>query len=105
MAYTYETTGLPYQLQNVYTPDFFLANGVIVETKGLFSPEDRRKMIAVKQQHPDLDIRICFMDARKKLSKAPASISYGQRADRHGFIWSSGRIPIEWLADEQVHPT
>ena len=26
-----------------YTPDFELDNGVIIETKGIFSPADRRK--------------------------------------------------------------
>lgn len=105
MEYSYESKELPYQLQNIYTPDFFLANGVVVEVKGLFSPEDRRKMVAVKSQHPKVDLRICFMDARKKLSKAPGSITYGQWATRHGFVWSSGRIPTEWLTNEQVHPT
>jgi hypothetical protein len=105
MEYSYESKELPYQLQNIYTPDFFLANGVVVEVKGLFSPEDRRKMVAVKNQHPKVDLRICFMDARKKLSKAPGSITYGQWATRHGFVWSSGRIQTEWLTNEQVHPT
>ena len=36
-----------------YTPDFVLDNGIIVETKGIFDSEDRRKHIAVREQHPE----------------------------------------------------
>ena len=42
-------------------PDFFLPNGVIIEAKGFFKPSDRRKMLAVKEAHPELDIRFVFM--------------------------------------------
>ena len=40
-----------------YTPDFVLNNGIIIETKGRFLAADRRKHIAIKKQHPELDIR------------------------------------------------
>ena len=43
-----------------YTPDFVLPNGVIIETKGLFTPSDRRKHILIQKQHPELDIRFIF---------------------------------------------
>ena len=43
-----------------YTPDFLLPNGIIIETKGRFTPEDRRKHLLIKKQHPDLDIRFVF---------------------------------------------
>ena len=43
-----------------YTPDFVLCNGIIIETKGMFTAADRRKHLAVKKQHPSLDIRFVF---------------------------------------------
>ena len=53
-------------------------------------------MLAVQKQHPDLDIRLCFQNAKDKISRAKRSITYGQWATRHGFKWSSGSIPQEW---------
>ena len=63
VTYEYESTKIAYQISHNYCPDFVLKNGVLVETKGHFSQEDRRKMVAVKTQHPDLDIRLCFQNA------------------------------------------
>ena len=99
LAFDYERQALPYKIEATYTPDFCLPNGVLVETKGHFSPEDRRKMLAVKAQHPDLDIRLCFQNCNVKLSKAPRSLTYGQWAERHGFIWCQGHIPTSWYGD------
>ena len=36
-----------------YTPDFILDNGIIIETKGIFDSEDRRKHMEVRKQHPE----------------------------------------------------
>ena len=44
----------------MYTPDFVLPNGIIIETKGRFTVADRRKHILIKKQHPKLDIRFVF---------------------------------------------
>ena len=46
-----------------YTPDFELDNGIIVETKGIFSASDRRKHVEIQRQHPKLDIRFVFCNA------------------------------------------
>ena len=79
-----------------YTPDFVLPNNVIIEAKGFLSPADRRKMKAVKAQHPDLDIRFIFQNAKNTLSKK-SKTTYGDWATKNGFIWSSGAIiPEEW---------
>jgi hypothetical protein len=100
LAFSYEGQALPYKIEAIYTPDFILPNGVIVETKGLFDSDDRRKMVAVKEQHPELDIRICFMRADVKLSRAPKSLTYWQWAERHGFLWCEGHIPATWYAQQ-----
>lgn len=97
LAYDYESQALSYKIEATYTPDFCLPNGVLVETKGHFSPEDRRKMLAVKEQHPHLDIRLCFQNADVKLSRAPRALTYWQWAERHGFLWCEGHIPTTWF--------
>ena len=50
-----------------YTPDFVLNNGIIIETKGMFTAADRRKHLAIKKQHPKLDIRFVFENSKRKL--------------------------------------
>ena len=102
LNFHYEGQALSYVIQAFYTPDFILPNGVIVETKGLFDSDDRRKMVAVKEQNPHLDIRLCFMKADVKLSRAPRSLTYWQWAERHGFLWSEGHIPTTWFDAVQV---
>ena len=56
-----------------YTPDFILPNGIIIETKGMFTTDDRRKHLAIKRQHPKLDIRFVFENGRRKLRKGAKS--------------------------------
>ena len=56
-----------------YTPDFVLSDGIIIETKGMFTAADRRKHLAIKKQHPELDIRFVFENSRRKLRKGAKS--------------------------------
>ena len=79
-----------------YTPDFVLDNGIIVESKGFFDTEDRRKHLAIKAQHPELDIRFVFSNAKAKLYKGSKS-RYCDWCDKHGFKWSNRVIPKRWL--------
>lgn len=94
IKFTYETLELPYVLHGVYHPDFMLPNGIIVEAKGLLDRESKRKMIAVKKQHPELDIRFVFQDADKKVPGTKHS--HGQWATRNGYVWAEGLVPEEW---------
>ena len=95
--FEYETLKLPYKVESVYTPDFILPNGVIIETKGWFKPEDRRKMLAVKRDHPDLDIRLVFQQPLNTLTK-DSKTTYAAWAEKHGFPWSDvHHIPPEWF--------
>jgi len=85
-----------------YTPDFLLPNGIIIETKGRFTPEDRMKHLAIKKQHPEIDIRFVFTNSRAKLRKGAKS-SYGDWCAKHGFLYADKDVPQEWL-DEKKKP-
>lgn len=45
---------------HTYTPDFTVTNNVYIETKGLWTGEDRKKAVLLKQQHPDKHILYVF---------------------------------------------
>ena len=97
VSFEYESTKVPYVLQCNYTPDFLLPNGVYLETKGQFTPEDRRKMLAVKAMHPDLDIRMVFQAPYNKIDKR-SKTTYAAWCERHGIKWAAYHsIPSEWL--------
>jgi len=53
----------------LYTPDFLLPNGILIETKGRFTVEDRKKHLEIQKQHPHLDIRFVFTNSRAKIRK------------------------------------
>lgn len=81
-----------------YTPDFELDNGIIIETKGIFSPADRRKHLEIQKQHPNLDIRFVFSNAQAKLYKGAKS-RYSDWCEQKGFKWAHRVIPEEWLKE------
>lgn len=87
----YETEKIPYVIAGHYIPDFIITTPmgkVYIETKGHFRPEAKRKMVAVKKQHPELDIRILFYRYSKP---------YERWATRHGFKFAFEHLPDEWL--------
>ena len=88
-----------------YTPDFVLPNGIIIETKGMFTVADRRKHKCIKKQHPDLDIRFVFTNSKCKLQKG-AKTSYAQWCIKHGFQYYDRIIPEDWLKEKgkNKHP-
>jgi hypothetical protein len=82
-----------------YIPDFILPNGIIVEAKGWLRPADRTKMRKVKEDNPNLDIRFVFQNANSKITKAKKSERYWEWAERLGFKWAEGNIPVEWWSE------
>ena len=81
-----------------YTPDFVLGNGIIIETKGRFVANDRRKHKEIKKQFPDLDIRFVFYNSKSKLYKGAKS-SYADWCDKYGFPYADKSIPDAWLQE------
>jgi len=105
--YDYENIKIEWEdlAYRTYTPDFVLYNGIIIETKGRFMAADRRKHIAIKKQHPKLDIRFVFTNSKAKLSKGAKS-SYADWCIKHGFRYYDRIIPEEWLKEKgkNKHP-
>ena len=97
---SYETNKIRYVPPvRTYTPDFFIEDhDFYVETKGLFSSEDRAKHLLIQKQHPDLDIRFIFMNSKKRLSKK-SKTTYAQWCDKHGFKYDVMRLPEGWMND------
>lgn len=101
VPYRYEEVVLPYTYPaeaKRYTPDFVLDNGLIIETKGRWVTQDRKKMRLIKEQYPDLDIRFVFSNSRSKISKS-SKTTYGMFCDKLGFPYADKFIPPEWLQE------
>ena len=99
VEYTYEKVKLKYirpASEHTYTPDFVLANGIIVETKGRFLLADRMKHLMVKKHNPELDIRFVFSNSNARISKA-SKTTYAMWCRKHGYLFADKTIPEEWL--------
>lgn len=96
----YETEKIKYTINEVrtYTPDFKLPNGIIIETKGRFTPDDRKKHLLIKEQYPDLDIRFVFSNSNNKIRKG-SKTSYADWCSKNGFLYTDKLIPEEWLEE------
>lgn len=91
VKFGYETERITYLLSGYYLPDFVIntpTGKVYVETKGYFRPEHKRKLVAVKRLHPELDIRLLFYTERVK------DVRWAQK---NGFRYAISTIPKEWL--------
>ena len=84
---------------HTYTPDFKLPNGIFVETKGRFMPEDRKKQLLVQFQRPDLDIRFVFSSSKAKITKG-SKTTYGDWCTKNGFKYADKLIPESWFNEE-----
>ena len=78
-----------------YTPDFVLDNGIIIETKGIFDSEDRRKHLAVREQHPELDIRFVFSNANQRVQGS--KLTCAKWCEKYNFKYAELDIPKEWM--------
>lgn len=101
VGFSFEELVIPYvkpEKPAKYTPDFVLANGIIIESKGRFLTEDRQKHLLVKKQHPEYDIRFVFSNSRTKISKR-SKTTYADWCDKNGFLYADKEIPDAWLKE------
>lgn len=106
VEFSYETERIRYTVEGNYIPDFKIrtATGktIYVETKGngrSFDGQARRKLRAVQEQHPDIDLRIVFYTDGKCGPKRKDGTYMRQMewAAKYGFKAAVMDIPQEWL--------
>lgn len=96
---TYETVRLPYTLKRYYLPDFVCrtaTGGVFfIEVKGYFRGTDRVKLKAVREAHPEADVRLLFAANNKISSKS--TMRYSDWCEKNGFTYAIKTIPDSWF--------
>jgi len=95
----YETTKIKYVIPeslHTYTVDFVLPNRIMVETKGRFVADDRKKHLLIQKQHPELDIRFVFQNSKVKINKG-SKTSYADWCNKNGFTFADKEVPEEWF--------
>ena len=108
VKFDYETIRIKwsYLSYRTYKPDFILSNGIIIEAKGFFQGKERTRALAIKKQHPSLDIRFVFGNCNNKLYTG-SKTTYAEWCDRNGFKYSDTTIPEEWIKEKgkNKHPS
>jgi hypothetical protein len=109
VEFEYESERLLYivpESKHNYTPDYIVitekGTKLYIEAKGNFTAADRKKMLLVVQQHPELDIRMLFM--RQNKIQRNSKTTYGSWCDKHGIKWavsSLGHVPETWVKGEE----
>lgn len=97
----FEQFYVPYRVpesSHTYLPDLLLPNGILIEGKGLWDSDDRKKHLLIRAQHPELDIRFVFTSSRTKLYKGSPT-TYGMWCEKNGFKYADKSIPLEWLKE------
>jgi hypothetical protein len=93
--YTYEKHTVRYLVPSRmarYTPDFVLPNGIVVETKGQWTPADRQKIELVVRQFPELELRMVFSNPNAKIQKA-SKTTYAMVCEKIGIPYAAKDIP------------
>ena len=104
----YETEKFPYSINHLYTPDFVITkkdgSKLYIEAKGngrQFDHSVRTKMISVRDQHPEIDLRILFF-SDGKIGPKRKDGSFMKQSDwaiKNNFKFAIGTVPIEWLKE------
>jgi hypothetical protein len=112
LSFDYEQLKLEYNVPArvaKYTPDFKVGT-IVIESKGAFGygpnrfsggdpAKERQKLLLIKAQHPNLDLRIVFQRASTKIYKGSPT-TYAKWATDNGFLWADkGAIPPEWIKE------
>ena len=104
LPFSYETDKFKYVIQSHYLPDFKIREGVYIETKGYFSGSNRSRMLAFKEQYPDITIFLVFQKPHNKINKN-SDTTYAEWSTKHGFEWSdiAKPLPRKWWFPEEKH--
>lgn len=105
VPYAYEPGKVPFTepaKARTYTPDFVLFhNGIVIDTKGRWETADRQKFKLLREQHPDLDLRLVFSNPLARIGKKSPT-TYAMYATKIGCKFAKETIPQSWI-DEPVN--
>ena len=100
---TYETDTVIYRIparDHKYTPDFKLQKPgggfFYVETKGIWTVQDRAKILLCIEQNPGIDIRMVFSNQNSRLYKGSPT-TYAMYCEKNGIKYAHKWIPDDWL--------
>ena len=96
LSFLYESRRIPYIIQRQYVPDFELSNGILIETKGRFTSEDRSKIRRVVQDDPKLVLILVFSRPYNTLSKKSRT-TYGDWCTKNSIVWFSFDGFVEFI--------
>lgn len=100
VTFDYESLKLKWHSEHIYTPDFVITTRsrkkIVIEAKGFFRPSDRMKIRAIKEQHPDIDLRFVFENPHRTISKK-SSTTYARWCEKKDIPWARYKVPQEWL--------
>ena len=98
----YESTKLEYTLpetKHKYLTDFEIGHNSFIEVKGRLMSSERKKYLAVRDQHPEITLRFFFDKSDNKLYKG-SKTTYADWCEKNSFEWTDIRrgLPPEWVA-------
>jgi len=101
---TYESLKIKYivpESNHTYTPDFHIPNtNIHIEAKGKFTAAERKKMLLVKEQHPELRFVMVFQRSQNTLSKV-SKTTYKMWAEKNGFEVVEPNQLLEFIKKER----
>lgn len=92
----YKISFIQPEKKRTYTPDFVLANGIVIETKGRFLTADRQKHEWIQELYPNMDLRFVFTNPNARISKT-SKTTYAMWCEKRGFKYASKLIPGDWI--------
>lgn len=98
LPFSFEPGTVPYILECTYLKDFEVC-GWVVETKGYWDANDRRKQREVRRQNPHLKIVMCFSDPSLK---ATPQKTYAEFCDWKGWEWCTPETLLEFLNAKKI---
>lgn len=82
-----------------YYPDWEVGD-MILETKGLWDLDDRKKILHVLEQNPELDLRMVFENPNLPINKG-SKTTYAKWCDKKGIKWGTINDVQRWILENE----
>lgn len=98
----YESDTFTYTLYRNYTPDFKIeredGSVIYVEAKGVLDREAKAKMLAARDEHPE--VTFVFLFQRDNPVHKGSKMRYSDWCRKNSFDYSIGEVKEEWLMSD-----